>query len=221
MQAITQSHYHVLEIGVHNGFHAAMFTSLLDPDLGIYHGIELMPNCYLSALAQLKLNNAGNNFHLMQAAAGDKTGIVSYADIDSGNGSVVNSGGIPVSQITGDSLLPYFNGRIELLKIDVEGYEAFVLEGCSEILAQKPNVAIELHFSAWPGFKTTLEQVFKKINLEDYHGVFFCNPNSGELYGLEDPERIRPFNLTDLKKSDNMNVFLFSKKYFRRLPDEF
>lgn len=215
LSALTRPSDHVLEIGVHNGFYAAMFSRILSSQYGRYHGVELMPECYLNSLANLKLNNAGSNCQIIHAAAGDKVGRVHYADILSGNGMIDNSGkGLPIDQLTGDSLLPFFEGKVDLLKIDVEGYEKFVLYGCRQILSQNPNIALELHLASWSSFDTKLENILSLIDLNQYQSFFFCNTNSGRISMLDEPERIRNFDPLNMPNVDNMNLFLFSKKHF-------
>jgi hypothetical protein len=91
LSRMTKPDFHVLEIGVHNGFFASMFTRLLNHKSVRYYGIELMRNCYMAVLAQFKLKEVGNNFQVTNAAAGDKEGVAYYPDMELGNGMVVSA----------------------------------------------------------------------------------------------------------------------------------
>jgi hypothetical protein len=72
--------------------------------------------------------------------------------------------------ITGDSLLREQQlERVNFLKIDVEGYEVQVLEGCRTILSTLPKIDIELHLDFIPGYKRGVEEVFKIIPINKYN----------------------------------------------------
>jgi FkbM family methyltransferase len=65
--------------------------------------------------------------------------------------------------------------NIDLIKIDVEGAELMVLEGCKNILDRIQHILVECHLSKdW--------DKIKKILLEDYN--FECVNNSGDVNGL-------------------------------------
>lgn len=65
--------------------------------------------------------------------------------------------------------------NIDLIKIDVEGAELMVLEGCKNIIDKVQHILVECHLSKDWG-------EIKKILLEDYN--FECFNNSGDVNGL-------------------------------------
>lgn len=81
---------------------------------------------------------------LVQAAVGDKLGWVRFTDSRSDDQNhVANEGPIVVPMITLDSLME--NEAVTLLKIDVEGFEKFVLIGANKLLEKTQFV----YFEAW------------------------------------------------------------------------
>lgn len=88
--------------------------------------------------------NKLNNIRLVQAAVGETCGWLNFSDnkSDDENG-VLNSGGIKVPVFTLDTFLD--GSKIDLLKIDVEGYELFVLKGALETLKYVDFIM----FEAW------------------------------------------------------------------------
>ncbi|MEL6494968.1 MAG: FkbM family methyltransferase [Cyanobacteria bacterium J06623_7] len=60
------------------------------------------------------------------------------------------------------SLMPTF------LKIDVEGYEAEVLKGASEILKTRPKLEIEIHTEILSRYNTSVAEIFDLIEPEGY-----------------------------------------------------
>ena len=67
----------VLEIGVHHGFTACFISKNIGPK-GKFCGVELSPKSALYAQSQLKLNNFGTNYTILNAAASDKEGIINF-----------------------------------------------------------------------------------------------------------------------------------------------
>lgn len=78
-----------------------------------------------------------------------------------GRSLVVNGGGEISLSI--DFLFP---DGIDVLKIDAEGFEPFILEGAKETLKKKPILIIEINKEALGRFGFTADDVFK--HLEDY-----------------------------------------------------
>jgi hypothetical protein len=96
---------------------------------------------------------------LINSAAGEKKGTIFFTNINSDDQNKVlleQSKGIEVKVDTLDHLFAN-EPRIDLLKIDVEGYEKFVLQGAASTL-QKTDV---VYFESWEkhyngfGYKTS------------------------------------------------------------------
>ena len=198
----------VLEIGVHHGFTAAFISKNLN-ESGQFSGIELSPKSAMIAQAQLKLNRLGNNFSITNAAASDKEGFINFYNSEDGNASInANETTFTIKAITGDGLLPSL-GKVDLLKIDVEGFEIQVLKGCTEILKTIPKIAIEIHLDLLAKYGFTAEEIFKIIPIEKYYGKYFWNP--GSQYIRPDAHLVKEFENGKLPETGIVNLFLFPK----------
>ena len=84
-----------------------------------------------------------NNVRIVNAALGEKAGVLSFSEGRmSVNCRVSESGGLKVPCVTLDGQLSNIPG-IDLLKIDTEGYETHVLQGASETLKK----TVESHWN--------------------------------------------------------------------------
>ena len=209
LDRMIRSDSRVLELGLHHGFTAA-FISKKVCENGRYVGVELLPIASVYAMANLKLNAINERGRIVNAAGGARSGTVTFANERDANGHVTTDGhGVQIKQITGDSLLPELGGRIDCLKIDVEGFEVGVLEGCQEILAQLPNIALEIHLEAIGNYGCTVARIFQLINLDKYDGHYFWNPRTG--YRDPTSHRVASFDREQLPLTGIMNLFLLAK----------
>lgn len=91
----------------------------------------------------VKLNGL-KNIRIVQAAIGEKCGWLVFTDDNSDDQNSVSEGGsIYVPALKLDTLSE--GEKIDLLKIDIEGYELFAIKGASETLK---NVDV-IYFEAW------------------------------------------------------------------------
>ena len=106
------------------------------------HVIEANGDYALTLHASIALNNL-NNCSCRHAVAGNDSGTTS---LDGESVATKKNTGIQATVISLDDYCPEFDIRhIDLLKIDVEGYEAQVLKGAKNVMAYHPNIALELH----------------------------------------------------------------------------
>ena len=130
----------VLDVGANIGQSAAGFRHLLPGS--IIHCFE--PN--RSAYLELEQNTAGlADLHLNQVAVGATTGVLRFFEYDDSQMSSFLSGGpagrgtitdeVDVSVITLDDYCSELGiARVDLLKIDTQGYDLEVLKGTEGLL---------------------------------------------------------------------------------------
>jgi len=199
----------IIEFGVHYGFLAVFICKNLN-EFGKYLGVELLPKAALYSQAQLSLNNLNSTCRVINAA-GAETNKKIYCRYDDGGNAFIkrsNDESLIVDAITGDSLLEE-QGKVDFLKIDVEGYEVQVLEGCKEILKSLPKIAIELHLESITQYQRVVDDVFKIIPIENYEGKYFWN--SGGDYIRPDSHKLTNFDLNKFPKDGIVNLFLTPK----------
>lgn len=135
----------VADVGANIGYCTLLFAQAVGP-AGRVACIEPEPD----NLAELRRNIERNHLpqvEVFPVAVGAKAGTVSLrAGI---NGSVMEDGSgefqVPLRPL--DELLA--GQPVDFIKIDVEGYEGYVLDGASRLLEERrPNLFVEIH----PGF---------------------------------------------------------------------
>jgi FkbM family methyltransferase len=137
-------------------------------DSGTVLAFEAHPKTFQYLESNVKLNNL-TNVKLFHNALGEKKGKVTFSDNDADdqNSVIFNSNsGISVDVTVLDDFTEDFE-KIDLLKIDVEGYELFVLQGAEETLQKTKCINIEIseaHFAKF-GYscKTVIEFLEKKF----------------------------------------------------------
>jgi len=99
----------------------------------------------IPAISQERRNQRTQHVRTVNAAVGEKAGVLSFSEGRmSVNCRVSESGALKVPCVTLDSELSNIPG-IDLLKIDTEGYETHVLQGAFETLKKTRRIALELH----------------------------------------------------------------------------
>ena len=131
----------IVDVGANIGYYLLLFEQLAGPEASI---VAIEPSRV--NLAELKLNierNGLRNVQLHEVALGNKSGEAWLAE--SINSYVVPNGEgsyrVPVQTL--DELVI---GRVDFLKIDVDGYEGAVLDGARRVLERdRPIVFLEFH----------------------------------------------------------------------------
>jgi FkbM family methyltransferase len=169
MHGILTKDMTVLDIGANIGYYALMESKVckrviaLEPDIDNY--------------TNLKKNIAVNKYTNIQPylmAAGDKDGTLEFALSKVPNWHRVAVGGekdvviVPVSKV--DTFLDKIgNPKIDLLRMDVEGYEYNILEGAKETIKRdKPDMFIEIHRDLLKNFGNSALKLFKLLAEYDY-----------------------------------------------------
>lgn len=139
----------VLDIGANIGYHALRWAQHVDP-AGRVFAFEPAPPNYEGLLANLALNPR-LPVEAHQLALGDRSGSLSLSSdrpgLTSGSYSAKNpnAGGFEVAQQTLDEWVTGRDlSRLRLVKLDVEGWEASVLDGAAATIRQhRPHLMIE------------------------------------------------------------------------------
>jgi len=166
----------VLEIGCHHGFLTMMIAHCVGPN-GFVLSIDALPENALISQAQIGLNDLGGRCVAKNLAGGEISGFLNVARRTNSHVIRNSDTGIRVPVTTGDELDERF-GPFNVLKLDVEGFEANVLRGCSRLLERKPKLILELHpaFMSEYQYGSTLQDVFDLIEAPCYEGTRITRP---------------------------------------------
>jgi FkbM family methyltransferase len=152
----------VFDCGSHQGMTTVLFSKWVG-ESGKVVAFEALPENYEVLKRNLELNGA-TNVEAVHAAVGSEKGT---ATLDVRPNANVSTGdfGMTVPMICLDE---YADRRPNLLKIDVEGYEAELLKGARKIMATRPKVILELHTKSLPEFGTSVAEILELLGLDRY-----------------------------------------------------
>lgn len=128
----------MVEVGANIGYFSLLWAGLNENNQ--VYAFEPSPRNLDLLRSSINLNGLGQQIHVLPVAAGQGT---SVAHFDLGPEEQTGWGGIvlashgrtmPVVVVRLDDL---FNQEIDILKIDVEGADTWVLEGCERLLQEK------------------------------------------------------------------------------------
>ncbi|MBO1079875.1 FkbM family methyltransferase [Roseomonas haemaphysalidis] len=143
----------VFDVGANHAFYALHAARLTGPT-GRVEAFE--PNPHLAGLATASLRTNGYTWaKLHQVAVGDTPGeaMLTFNPDMSGGGNIRSGAGqgkaetVSVKMAVLDQMFPDPSFTIDVIKMDVEGYEGKALRGMSKLLARSPNVRMMLEFA--------------------------------------------------------------------------
>jgi FkbM family methyltransferase len=141
----------IADVGANQGIYTLFFSHLVSS--GHVFAFEPDPALFSSLKENVRRNRA-NNVTLFNAAAASQTGKLFLRPglLNRGDNQVVQRGqvqdvgAVQVDALSLDQTIP--DRRLDLLKIDVQGFEVEVLKGAQELIAANPRLSILIEF--WP-----------------------------------------------------------------------
>jgi FkbM family methyltransferase len=157
----------VADVGSYIGLYTIALAQLVGRSGRVYAFEPNSANC-VEIREHLKLNQIEDRVELVQAALGDNDGDVPFDGSRGIQGHVSTASTNQTPFVACLRLDTFLAGRaVDVLKIDVEGYEEFVLRGASELLSspeRKPrSMFIEVHPYAWPELGTSSNSLLKLL----------------------------------------------------------
>jgi FkbM family methyltransferase len=140
---------HVIDVGANVGDTALTAAIKVGPT-GKVWAIEAHPKTHNYLLGNIRLNGV-SNIEALNAAAATTPGTLSFGNDRRDDMNRVGQKGIEVQAKRLDDLVQY-RGTVDLLKIDVEGYELLVIGGATNILESTQLVLFEVaesHFGVF------------------------------------------------------------------------
>ena len=193
----------ILEIGSHHGFFTVQLAQAVGAS-GFVVALEADPKNALIAQSQMMLNGLGGRVAVLNKAGADKTGILEIATTDGSNYHAARDdrSTVKVASVTAEALAGEY-GPFDLVKIDVEGFEAKVLAGCREIFAgRRPKLALEIHLALLADYDTMAQDILDTIGADEYEGT---------MLSVSEPTRLRAFDPNELGDGPTVNLFLRPK----------
>jgi FkbM family methyltransferase len=138
----------MIDVGANVGYYTLLCSRKVGP-FGKVVAIECDPLNAAILRKNVEINEC-DNVEIHQAAAGaeNKQQVPLYLNLqDSRVHQMWNNGGptLSVNQVKIDDLIPK-GSRVDLIKMDVEGAEPFVMEGCRRIFSEQKHMVVAMEF---------------------------------------------------------------------------
>ncbi|WP_161805839.1 FkbM family methyltransferase [Pedobacter sp. Hv1] len=178
-QTHIEADYTILDVGANIGFHTLFFRDLVGKK-GKVIAFEPIPLNFESLNRNIALNGF-KNIEVHQIALSNKNETISIvADVNSTNPGSFNlfdqNGDITVTCRIGDEII--ITEKVDFIKIDVEGYESFVIDGLMKTITKfKPKIIFEYDNNYHKKTGLPANYIFSKIEPLGYH--FFMVELSG------------------------------------------
>jgi FkbM family methyltransferase len=211
----------IIDIGANLGVHTLEFAEMVGQ--GEVYAFEPQRIVYYQLCGNI-IANGFDNIIAYNVALSNKNGITLVENQNFYSEGLLNIGDTHVGK-TGDeveerTLDSYHFDNVSLIKIDVQGYEPFVLEGARETIKRNnPIILIEIEDSQLTLFEKSIDDIinfFKSIsyNLNKIEGIdYIATPNNNKILVMSccyNEERIIPFYLdyyTNFIRVDKIVVY--------------
>ena len=192
--------FRVVDVGANIGYYVLLLSKAIGAE-GKLVAIEPSPENLPELHLNVERNSLDNNVEIIEAAVGTVPGM---AGLKQGINSGVTSDGRAAYSVRIDTLDNMIKDRVDFIKIDVEGFESFVLKGATGLIAKwHPILFVELHPVEIRQHGTSiidviwqLQQLYGKIKLYEQparNNIFqliFCRYfGIGVVSEVEDVER--------------------------------
>jgi len=184
----------VLDIGANIGYYTLIAAKLVGEN-GVVFAFEPEPTNFALLKRNVEINGY-KNVILVQKAVSNKTGKVKLylSERNLGDHRIYNSQdgrqSIEIEAIRLDDYFKDYNGKIDFIKMDVQGSEGGVFQGGSRVLKKNKDVKVVTEF--WPvGLKRFGIDAEEYLKLIIEHGF--------QIYEINEPkQRMEPINISKL-----------------------
>ncbi|MEA3401719.1 MAG: FkbM family methyltransferase [Armatimonadota bacterium] len=134
----------VFDIGAHVGYYTLLASTAAEPE-GTVVAFEPEPQNVHFRRRHIRWNRR-RNVQVEELALGERTATVRFQPQGSGTGHLAEDGDITVRMTSLDDYAAATGCEPDVMKIDVEGAEAALLEGAREVLATaRPQMLLSTH----------------------------------------------------------------------------
>lgn len=172
----------VFDCGAHQGYYALILSKMVG-ERGKVYSFEPFPILTDVIECNMELNQA-NNVQLFKLGVSNTKGKIRGSLNEENVGVTRDKDAIDISL---DVLDSFAHLKPNFVKLDVEGAEVNALEGAKRVLAQTPNLYIEIHVQYLPHFNRKAMEIFNFVDPKKYN-IVICYPEQPLMfYNLEFP----------------------------------
>ncbi|MGF6381302.1 FkbM family methyltransferase [Paraburkholderia atlantica] len=206
LMAYAQPGMNVLDIGANMGYYTVKLGTKITSS-GSLLAFDPNPEVNAVCLENIKINNLAGHCRIFNYALGDEDATATLTRSNSNMASANLLGeqdadySVDVEIKVLDNLVPT-SRKIDLIKLDAEGYETKILKGAARTLANSKDCAtmIELNLRRWEGTH----------QIEDL--IPLCGGNGRTAYAVHDDGTIEEFAIADIRPF--LAIRPFSENYF-------
>jgi len=192
----------VIDIGAHIGWYSLLASNRVGKE-GIVYSFEPEPRSFNILIKNIKLNKMTNIVPINKALSDSSGTQLLYRNLYKKDPSIYrmwfesDEESIPVKVITLDEWLK--NKHVDLIKIDVDGYECKIFHGMKKIISENPNLIIFSEY--WPkGLRKSGNSPKEYLNIIKKHDF--------QIIKIGDKlEKISSDEALDINKSTNFILF--------------
>jgi FkbM family methyltransferase len=166
----------VIECGAHHGAFTILLSRWVGDD-GQVIVIEPMPDNVEIIHKNIHLNGLRNVTVLGKAAGPAHGRVAMKRRSNAAVSSTPSRATVQVECVTLDEIAAKLNVIPSLVKIDVEGFEYKVLQGCKSILSYNPAILLEVHNLLLPRYGNTFDELWNFVNPDVYDIFIQSSPN--------------------------------------------
>lgn len=202
----TQPGMFVLDIGANMGYYTVKLGTKIG-NTGRLLAFEPNPEVNAVCLENLKINGLLGCARLYNYALGETeaTATLTHSNSNMASANLVGDQDADFSiEVSVKSLDSVLDDRrpIDLIKLDAEGYEVFILRGAKEALSNSPDCAVMIEVG--------LERWERHATVEDL--IPLCGGNGRELYAVMDDGTLRQMQVEAVR--DFLLTRGFHENYF-------
>lgn len=165
----------VVDVGANIGYYTLLSADKVG-EMGAVYAFEAHPKSYKYLNKNVQLNNF-RQVSTFATALGDYSGFVQFSDRSKDDmNEVTDAGGIEVPIDTLDHKLKDVS-EIDLLKIDVEGYEKYVFLGAEKTLKKTKTIFFEAWDDHFSKYGYSLQDIFSILSPHGFS--YFLNDKDG------------------------------------------
>ena len=213
----------ILDIGANIGYYTLIFANIVGKEGRVY-AFEPDPENFAILKKNIEINNY-DNVVLIRKAVSNKSGKIRLylCEDNKGDHRIYDSydgrESIDIEAITLDEYFKDYNGRIPLIKMDIQGAEFGAFEGMTSILKKNKNIKIFTEF--WPQglqkFGTSADKYLNLLLKQDFK-LYTINER------LKKIDVVRPDELLKAlppHRIEHVNLFCIRESDYNKLANEF
>lgn len=188
----------IVDVGANIGTTAIPSSKAVGPN-GKVFAFEAHPKTFHYLSKNIKLNQL-ENFSLFNCALGEKNGFVNITNLDADDQNKIskNQEEVSIEMATLDSFMRDID-KIDLLKIDVEGYELFVLQGAKETLRKVQSIYIEISETHFKKYGYSCREILKFLSKYNFQFFKFNAENALEQITIDYQQSVKYENILAIK----------------------